>query len=144
METWLVWVIAGCVLMLAELILPGAITIFVGLAAMVTGLGIKFGYLTTMTSVLMTFFGATVVLLIFLRSLFLKYFEGDSRIHNTDEEKDALGSIVIVVEDIFAFKEGRVSFRGSSWQARSEVDLLKGSEAVIERIEGNILIVRSL
>ncbi len=144
MEPWLIWIMAGFILMTAELLLPGAITVFVGVAALITGLGIKFGYLDSMTSVLMTFFGSTIVLLIFLRSLFLKFFEGDSRVHDTNEEGDAIGSIVIVVEDIFPFKEGRVSFRGSSWQARSEVELLKGSEAIIVRLDGNILIVSSL
>lgn len=144
METWLNWVIAGGGLILLELVLPGGVTIFVGLAAMIVGGLIKLGFITTTLDSFLYFTVISIVLLLFLRSFFMKYFEGDSRVQNVDEDLDAEGSIVDVAEDIFPFREGRINFRGAGWQARSEEEILKGSKAVIVRRDGNIWIVKSI
>lgn len=144
MEEWLIWVISGGALIVLELLVPGAITVFVGLAAIVVGLGIKFGLLTSLTSVVVTFIVSTLFLLIVVRTFFLKYFEGDSTIHNVDEEKEAQGSVVLVEEEIQPYKEGRVHFRGSTWQARSDEEISKGKNAIVIRTDGNILIVKPI
>jgi len=143
-DQWIIWIITGSVLVVAELLLPGGIAIFVGVSALIVGTGIKFGYLNSVVSISLSFFIISILLLFFVRGLFLKYFEGDSRIQNVNEEKDFQGSIVEVAENIFPYREGRVHFRGVTWQARSEEELLEGTKAIITKVEGNILIVKSL
>lgn len=144
MEPWLIWVIAGGALVLLELVLPGGIAIFLGLSALMTGGALKLGYISGLMGSLITWFIASIILLLFLRTYFMKHFEGDSSIQNVDEDQDYEGSIVEVVEDIQPHKEGRVIFRGVTWQARSEEEILKGSKAVILSRDGNIWIIKSL
>lgn len=144
MEPWLIWVISGGTLIGLELLVPGGITIFVGLAAMIVGALIKFGVLIDPLDVAMTFLILSVILLLFLRTIFLRYFEGSSRKQNINEDLDAMGSIVLVMEDIHPYKEGRINFRGAGWQARSEEEIQKGSKAVISGRDGNTWIVKSI
>jgi membrane protein implicated in regulation of membrane protease activity len=144
MEQWLIWIIIGLVLMTLEILVPGMITIFIGLAAFIVGSGIKFGYLKTYDSIILTFITSTLFFLIIIRTLFLKFFKGDETIHNVDENLDAQGTIVLVEEDILPHKQGRVKFRGTSWQARSDNTILKDSKAIIINFDGNILIVKSI
>jgi membrane protein implicated in regulation of membrane protease activity len=144
MDEWLIWVLTGGALMLLELLLPGAITIFVGMAAMLVGAGIKYGYLETPYSIIICFILSTLFFLIVVRTIFLRFFKGDETIHNVDENKDVVGSIVLVEEEIQPYKEGRVHFRGTTWQARSDDTILKSSNAIILRFDGNVLVVKSI
>lgn len=144
MDEWLIWVIAGVILMVLELVLPGAITVFIGMAAMVVGFGIKYNYLTTLSSIVFTFILSSLFFLIFIRTLLLRYFKGHETVHNVDENVDAQGTIVLVEEEIQPYKEGRVHFRGTTWQARSDNTILKGSRALIIQFSGNVLIVKSI
>lgn len=144
MEQWLIWVLAGCLLIVSELLIPGGVVVFLGIAGLMVGGAIKLGYLNSFSSIIFAFFFSSLFLLIFVRAFFMKYFAGDTTIHNVDEQKDAQGSIVEVVEDILPYKEGRVNFRGTAWQARSEEEIVIGSKAIIIRIEGNIIIVKSI
>lgn len=138
------WLVAGGLLIVSELLLPGGVVVFLGISALIVGGGIKFGYLNSFTSILLTMFFSSLFLLIFVRSFFMKFFAGDTTVHNVDEQKDAQGTLVEVEEDILPHKEGRVNFRGTAWQSRSEEELIKGSKAIIIRIEGNIIIVKSI
>lgn len=144
METWLIWIVAGAILMISELILPGGVTIFVGLASLLVGILIHFDVITTPVESILTFLVLSIVLLLFLRTFFLKYFEGDSRVQNVDEDTDAVGIIVEVIEDIFPYREGRINFRGTGWQARSEEEILKGSKAIILNRDGNVWVVKAI
>lgn len=144
MEVWIIWAIVGISFILLEFIIPGAVTSFIGISALVTSVGIKYGYLNDLESILYTFIFSTLFLLLIVRTLFLKFFKGDESVQNVDENIDAQGTIVSVEEDIFPYKEGRVHFRGSTWQSRSEETILKNSNAIIVRLDGNTLIVKSI
>lgn len=144
MEPWLIWTIGGGIFILSELIIPGMITIFIGLAAVITGLGIKFDYLTSPTSVFTTFIVATLFFLIVIRTFFLRFYKGDTTVHNVDEQEDMKGSIVIVEDDIEPYKDGRIHFRGTTWQARSDKAIHKNAKAIIIRLEGNTFIVKPI
>lgn len=144
MEPWLIWSILGSVLILLEFIVPGGIVVFLGLAAILVGGSIYAQWITSLTSALLTWFISSIFFMLFLRSVFIKYFEGDAKVHNVDEDEDILGAIVEIIEDVCPYKEGRVKFQDSTWVARSDEELLMGSNAVILRRDGNTLIIRSL
>jgi inner membrane protein len=144
MEEWLIWTIAGGIMILLELLIPGMITIFIGLAAVVTGLGIKFGYLTGTTSIIVTFIVATLFFLIVIRTFFLRFYKGNTSVHNVDEQEEMKGSIVVVDEDIEPYKDGRIHYRGTTWQARSDTPILKNQKAIIIRLEGNTFLVKPI
>lgn len=144
MSAWLIWLISGLVLMAAELVVPGGIIVFLGLAAAVVGALIYFGIITSVVHAFITWFMLSLFLMLVLRSIFMKYFEGDSIIEKTDEDEDAKGKIVEVVEQIFPYKEGRIKYLGSTWDARSDDEISVGDKAIIVARDGNKWIVRSL
>lgn len=138
------WIIFGSILIILELILPGGIVVFLGVSSLVVGLGIHYGLITSLVGALLTWFMTSIFSILILRSLFIKYFEGDSEVQNVDEDDDMIGNIVEVVEDIHPYKEGRVKFRDSFWPARCEAELTPGAKALIEARDGNVLIIKPI
>ena len=144
MEPWLVWLIVGAVMILLEFVVPGGIIVFIGMAAAIVGAGLYFEIINTLFEALITFFTSSIFMMLFLRSIFIKYFEGDSVIQNTNEDIDLVGSVVEAVEDVHPYKEGRVRFRDSTWSARSDEEIKSGSKATVSGRDGNILIIKPL
>lgn len=144
MEQWFIWLILGLVMSLLEFIVPGGVIVFLGASAIVVSASMYFGLISTTVNALLAWFICSIFFMIFLRSLFIKYFEGDSTVHNIDEENELVDSLVTVIEDIQPYKEGRAKFRDSTWVARSDETILAGDRAVIVRSDGNILILKSL
>lgn len=144
MNLYLFWILFGIILMLLELIIPGGIVVFLGLAASGVGAALYFGLLTNLMEALLAWFISSLVLVLILRAVFMKYFEGSQMIENVDEDLDMIGSIVLVSETVQPYKEGRVKFRDSSWVARSEEELPSGAKAVISGRDGNILIIKPI
>ena len=144
MQAWLIWIALGAVMIFLELIVPGGIIVFLGLASISVGAALYYELVTTTMMALLTWFITSIFFIIFFRSFFIKYFEGDSTKQNVDEDADLVGSLVEVVEDIFSYKDGRVKFRDSTWTARSNEDIAIGSKARIVARDGNNLVVKSL
>lgn len=144
MEQWIIWAIAGGIMILLEFIVPGGIIVFLGVAASIVGLSVYLGFINTFVSALLAWFILSIFLMLVLRSFFMKYFEGDSNIENVDEDADLLGVLVEVVEEVLPYKEGRVRFRDTTWSARSEETFSVGSKATVSGRDGNHLIIKSL
>lgn len=144
MEFWLIWGVAGLVMALLEIVLPGGIVVFLGAAAIAVSAALKFGIMTSPVNAFIAWFITSIVFILFLRSFFMKYFEGDSSVQDVDESKEGIGGIVEVVETIYPHKEGRVRFRDSTWGARSSQQIDIGQKAIIEHKDQNIWIVKSL
>jgi len=125
--TW-VWVGAGLTLIAAEFLLPGLITVFLGEAALVVAGGRWLGWIDGMTASLMTFFVASVVLLVGVRGFFTRLVPGNTEKELADEDVDAFGQIVEVTEALSAKQTGRISFRGASWNARGTEHALKAGD----------------
>ena len=126
-----VWLIIGTVFIISEVVIPGAIVIFLGIAALIVGLSLYFDFIGNWIHALTMWFIVSLVLIIALRSLVQKYVGGDSVVSNTDEDIDAFGEIVEVIETIDAIKEGRISFRGTTWVGLASEEIEKGSKAKI-------------
>jgi inner membrane protein len=111
------WIIAGVVLILLELILPGMVLGFLGGGALIVAALIWWGWIDTWTSSLTTWFIVSIVLLVALRGFFQRLVGGESEVQSTDEDVDAYGTIVDVVETITPEKQGRIHYRGAPWGA---------------------------
>ncbi len=136
-----IWAITGLILILAEMIIPGGVIIFLGLGCLTVASSIYFGLITNVVTAFLTFFISSLAYLLILRSFFMKYFEGDSVIENTDEDIEAANSIVQVIELITPYKAGRVKFRDSTWVAESDYEIASGEKAIIKKRVGNKWIV---
>ncbi|MFK8139124.1 MAG: NfeD family protein [Bdellovibrionales bacterium] len=144
MSFYMIWLGLGVLFILLEAVIPGGIIVFLGLAAVVTSGLIYFGFITTLTSALISWFIISLLMLFILRSIFMKFFEGDIEVQNVDEENEYKGAIVEVLEDIYPHKEGRVGYRDSTWRARSDDKIKSGERAIIVSKDGNDWVVKSI
>ena len=127
------WLGSGIFLMATELLLPGLVMVFVGMGALTVAIGMYLGYIDSNIQQFITFFISSIIYLLTLRFLVLRFVPTDTRKENIDEDVELIGSIVEVVADIKAGEFGRVEQSGSSWQARAVGDqtILKGEQVKI-------------
>ena len=119
--------------MAIEFLVPGLVMVFVGLGALTVALGMQLGYIDEIPQQFTTFFISSIIYLLTLRFLVLRFVPSVTRKENIDEDEEVIGSIVELVADINSGEFGRVEHSGSSWQARAEGDqtILKGEQVKI-------------
>ena len=127
------WLGSGIFLMAIEFLVPGLVLVFVGLGSLTVVFGMHFGYIDGVLQQFITFFISSIIYLLTLRFLVLRFFTSVTRKENIDEDEEVMGSIVELVADINSGEFGRVEHSGSSWQARAEGDqtILKGEQVKI-------------
>ena len=111
------WIVAGAFMILLEVFLPGMVLGFLGSGALIVAALIWIGWIDNLVSALTTWFILSLVLLLGLRGLFLRFVGGRSERQSTDEEEDAYGTVVEVVERITPDRAGRIHYRDATWQA---------------------------
>lgn len=128
-----IWLGFGILCIVSEFFLPGLVMVFVGLGSLTVALGMQLGYIDSTFSQFSTFFLSSVIYLIPLRLIVLKFVPTSSRVEDVDEDRAAIGNEVEVIEDIAPGKVGRIKYSESSWKAKSESDIpiLKGEKAII-------------
>jgi membrane protein implicated in regulation of membrane protease activity len=127
------WLGSGIFLMAVEFLVPGLVMVFVGLGSLTVVFGMHFGYIDGILQQFITFFISSIIYLLTLRFLVLRFVPSVTRKENIDEDEEVMGSIVEIVADINSGEFGRVEHSGSSWQARAEGDqtILKGEQVKI-------------
>jgi len=141
-----VWLGSGIFLMAIEFLVPGLVLVFVGLGALTVALGMQLGYIDEIPQQFITFFISSIIYLLTLRFLVLRFVPSVTRKANIDEDEEVMGSIVELVADINSGEFGRVEHSGSSWQARAEGDqtILKGEQVKIIGRENITWIVQKI
>ena len=138
------WVVTGLLMILLELFLPGMVLGFLGASALIVAALVWWGWLDTWVPALTTWFILSLVLLLTLRGLFQRFFGGESRRQSTDEDQDAYGAIVDVVETIAPEQQGRIHYRGSTWQAVCYDDTIEaGAKAMLIYRENLVWVVEA-
>jgi inner membrane protein len=134
------WVIAGLVLMGLEMVAPGVFLLWLGLAAVVTGLiDAAFGLSWQASSLL---FAALAVASVLLgRSLTRSRTEGDEA-DRLNRRGEVLIGRVLVLEQPIAAGEGRVRVDDTSWRVLGP-DAPAGSRVRVARVEGAALVVEA-
>ena len=127
------WLSSGIFLTAIEFLVPGLVMVFVGLGALTVALGMHLGYIDEIVQQFITFFISSIIYLLTLRFLVLRFVPSVTRKENIDEDEEVIGSIVELLADINSGEFGRVKYSGSSWQARAEGDqtILKGEQVKI-------------
>ena len=140
------WLGSGIFLMAIEFLVPGLVLVFVGLGSLTVVFGMHFGYIDGILQQFITFFISSIIYLLTLRFLVLRFFTSVTRKENIDEDEEVMGSIVELVADINSGEFGRVEHSGSSWQARAEGDqtILKGEQVKIIGRDNITLIVQKI
>ena len=127
------WLSSGIFFTAIEFLVPGLVMVFVGLGALTVALGMHLGYIDEIVQQFITFFISSIIYLLTLRFLVLRFVPSVTRKENIDEDEEVIGSIVELVADINSGEFGRVEHSGSTWQARAEGDqtILKGEQVKI-------------
>lgn len=122
-----IWMYIGAGLMMLELISPGFVIFFFGLAAATTGLMCMWlGDLFTLTWQLISLSFFSVVYLAFLRRLLKKLFTGTVETSATDFENDFTGKTAVVTEAIRPPLPGRVMLGDAEWTAVADTAIEAG------------------
>ena len=117
----LTWVIVGVLFVLAELVVPGGIIVFLGLGGFVVAAALFAGLIDTWFDAVTLFFVSSFVLLLLLRMFFMSYFSGDETKANTFELAEDIDQIVRVTATIGPGEiVGQVELRGSLWRAQGD------------------------
>ncbi len=129
--TWIFFV-GGMLLMLLETILPGGVAFFLGAGGLVIAALRAIGLLVDPVTAVLVWVFLSTALTIALRPIAMRYFGGDISMKMTDEDAEAMGQTVKVIEAAGEEMPGRIRFRGAEWDARTtEGRLPKGATARI-------------
>jgi membrane protein implicated in regulation of membrane protease activity len=121
-----IWLYIGSALMILELISPGFVIFFFGLAAATTGVLTMFaGDAFTMMWQLLAFAGFSIVYLVFLRRAVKKVFSGSVEKSASNFEDDFPGKIAVVTEAINPPLSGRVMLGDAEWTAVADSPIEK-------------------
>jgi membrane protein implicated in regulation of membrane protease activity len=131
--TW-IFIGVGILLMIIEAVVPAGVLFFFGLSGIFVGLIRYFGLIYGLGTSIAIWLGFSIALIIALRPVLKKYLGGTSFFKLADEDYEAMDQIVDVVEPVDSLgNNGRIRFRGSSWQARSDEGTISaGSKAKIK------------
>jgi len=134
-----VWIVAGLILAALEMLMPGLVIIWFGVAAVVTGILAIFVHSPYVQ------FGAFVV----LSGLMVVFSQRIARRITRNEPEPVganrmPGAIGIVVQDISPPGLGRVKVSGDEWRAEAAVAINRGQRVRVLRVEGTRLIVEPI
>lgn len=135
LSPWLIWFLAGIVIMLAELAIPGFVIIFFGLGCL--GAALVAAILPEAYSVqLLAFLIISITSLLTLRKVAMRIFVGRSEgSENDDTGNVSVGARIKIDQDMEPDREARVRYRGTMWTAVSEESIPAGSEAEIVGVD---------
>lgn len=133
-----IWAILGFVMVIAEFFIPGVVIIFFGIGALLTSLltALIPGFSSLLGLQILSWLGFTTLTLGSLRRHFKKIFTG--RLLTAGEhDYDDSGKSAKVLETVRPDKPGRISYKGTSWEALSfDKTYKKGSKVWILKQEG--------
>lgn len=134
------WLIGGVALLIAEVLAPGFFLLFVGLAAMVTGVFVLlFGF--GLAPALALFAIYTALAVYFGRKVYANRPVASSARHLNDRSAQLIGRSAMAVTAIDEHG-GRVRLGDGEWSARG-ASVQPGERVEIIGVEGNCLIVEA-
>lgn len=141
---WL-WIYSGLALLLLELVVPGFILCFFGLAAMtVGGIAFLFGDAFGLRGQMAAFSALSVLYIVLLRRWLKSVFAGSKVTTATDFENEYVGRVGKVTVAIEPPLVGRVMIGDAEWAASSDAPLAEGTNVKVVAQENLTLRVAAL
>ncbi len=139
------WFWFGLALCVSELLIPGLVVIFLGLAALCVALCTYLGWLLDVNPQLTAWFGISLAMVLGLRRFVEELLPGERERVDTDEDRKRLGLRVVVTEACDAETGlGRVLVDGVEWAAQIRSGTLtKGQHAVVRGRDNLTLLVEA-
>ncbi len=136
-----IWIIIGFILFLLEFVLPGLILFFFAVGAWIVAILCLFIDLS-INEQLIVFLISSIVTILLLRKWLSKILW--KRKHSTELlEDEFLGKTAKAVTAISPGENGKIDFKGTTWQAASEDTIEKGENVIIIGNESILLMVKS-
>lgn len=126
----LLWFLVGALLLILEMMTPGVLAVFFAAGAWVVAILFWLGWVESFAVGMGIFLAVSIVLLLVLRRRFVPVVKQtmDSSGNTDDELDDFQNQVAKVVEPIDGSgKKGKVEFRGSLWEADSEMPIESGT-----------------
>jgi membrane protein implicated in regulation of membrane protease activity len=139
---WWMWVLLGLVLLVIEVVTPGAFfTLFFGVGAICVAVLSALGVVSPAFQWI-AFAAISVVLVLLLRGRL----QEKLRARDTGPIDELVGQEVVLMADLPAGGETKAELRGSPWSARaaSGIPLAKGQRCRVERVDGVMLYVTAI
>jgi membrane protein implicated in regulation of membrane protease activity len=143
---WILWIVLGVGLIIAEIFTFGFVLFWFGIGALVAALAAKLGLGFGLQFLI--FATVSIVLTVMSRTLFAKYFlHGDADLVKTgvDSLPGQIGTVTISSKG--ALNEGAVKVFGSTWTAfpeEGETPLLEGEKVAVVRVKGSSIYVSKI
>lgn len=135
-----IWFIAGFVFFLLEFAVPGLILFFFAIGAWIVAILSLFMDLS-FNAQLMIFLVTSIVTILLFRNWAKKLIM--ARKSKNEIEDEFIGRKALAQSDIAPGKNGKVEFKGTTWDAQSEDVIEKGENVVIIGNDSILLIVKS-
>jgi len=143
---YILWIILGVVLIIAEIFTLGFVLFFFGIgafaAALAGGLGFGFGLQ------FLIFASVSIALTAMSRTIFAKYFSQDEENAvkmGMDSLPGQIGTVTLSSKG--ALQEGAVKVYGSTWTAfpvEDEMPLIEGEKVEVVRVRGSSIYVQKI
>ena len=134
------WFLAAAVFLIIEILSPHLVTLWFAIGAISAVISVSFGI--GLESQMIVFFVVSILLLISLRPIYVKYVKVNKIRTNADS---LIGETAVVTMNINN-KEGAglVKVKGQIWSAKSDDDevILAGKDVKVLKIEGVKLVVK--
>jgi len=145
METFLtaavIWIIIGFVFFLLEFVFPGLILFFFAVGAWIVAVLCLFLDLSINQQLIIFLISSVATILLFRKWLSKILWK---RKHSTELlEDEFLGKIAKAETAISPGENGKVDFKGTTWQAASDDFIGKGENVIIVGNESILLLVKS-
>lgn len=136
------WAIAGLAFLIIELLTVSFVFVFLSVGAIVTALTSWIGLTTGLNSQLLCFAVVSIVSMLAFRRSARRWFNGRKQ---GEGYVEYIGDRAKVTLTIPANGEGRISYRGAEWIARSGTGqtIGEGASVVIRQLDGIRLIVEA-
>jgi len=134
------WFVAGLVLFLLELIIPGFVIIFFGVGAWVTAI-VCLIHDPGINTQIIIFAVTSVLSLAALRRLIQNKLFYSREPGSVDVDDEFTGKEAVAKTTISPGKTGRVEFKGTIWKADSESDIKEGQSVIILEKDNFTLLV---
>ena len=135
-----IWFVAGFVLFVLEFLIPGFILFFFAVGAWIAAITTLFFDISINTQ-LVIFMSSSLVTLLFFRKWVKKIIL--TRKESSEIEDEFIGKKGKADTFIGPGQNGKVDFKGTTWDAQSEDVIAKGENVVIIGNDSIILIVKS-
>lgn len=133
------WFLAGFIFFILEFVIPGFILFFFAIGAWIVAL-LSLAFDLSINAQLLIFLASSVLTILLFRKWVKRLIW--TKKNSTELEDEFLGKTGLAETYIGPGRDGKVDFKGTSWNARSEDIIEKGESVTIIGNESILLIVK--